>query len=112
MKENIIIKIALTCILAGLPMLYYFSQSVEITSVAIDKIDEVHDSIVEITGFVQAVEKKDGLTIIKLTQKNTIDVVVFDDADFVEGTEVTVKGRIDDYKGKNQIVAEEVHENI
>ena len=107
MNETVLIKIALICVIVGLPALYILADQITVDATTLDKINGLpQGSTVKITGEVVVVEKYGGIS--KITVMDTIEIVVFEDVDVQVGDDIEIYGNLDEYNGKEQIIAEEI----
>ena len=112
MKEKSLLKIALICSLLGLLILYLISDSIEIKEKNIEKITlENKDEFVKLRGIVSNVVDTEKVVIMEITQPQEITVVLFKDKETVniqEGNEVEVIGKVDEYEGSLEIIADKL----
>lgn len=101
------LKLALTCSIAGIFLLCIISENVKLEERTIFEAKQM-DGKVRITGTVENIRHSSGLTILTVSKKESIDVVYFDNTSFVQGDFIDVTGEIDDYNGKKQIIADEI----
>ena len=108
MKEKTLLKIALICTITGIFALLILSDKVELKETRISEAKKMENNVVRITGIVENVAGKGDVTIITVSKKESIDVVVFEKADVQQGDFVEVTGEVQDYNGKKEIVAYEL----
>ena len=110
MKEKTLLKIALICSLVGLLILYLISDSIEIKEKNIEKITlENKDEFVKLRGIVSNVVDTEKVVIMEITQPQEITVVLFKDKETVNiqpGNEIEVIGKVDEYEGTLEIIAD------
>lgn len=111
MKEQTLLKTALIVSLSGLLILYLISGNIEIKEKNIEKITlENKDEFVKLRGIVSKVIDTEKVTIMEITQPQQITVVLFKDENktmpIQEGNEVEVIGKVDEYEGKLEIIAD------
>ena len=111
MKEQTLLKTALIVSLLGLLILYLISGNIEIKEKNIEKITiDNKDEFVKLTGIVNKVIDTEKVTIMEITQPQQITVVLFKDENktmpIQEGNEVEVIGKVDEYEGKLEIIAD------
>ena len=110
MKEKTLLKIALICSLLGLLILYLISDNIEIKEKNIEKITlENKDEFVKLRGIVSNVVDTEKVVIMEITQPQEITVVLFKDKETVniqQGNEVEVIGKVDEYEGSLEIIAD------
>lgn len=96
MKEKTLLIIAVICVLAGIPIVYFASQN----------IFEDEFSSLKLEGIVDEVRIKDEVTIVKVEAR--IPVVMFEKVELEKGSSVAFKGRLSEYKNNLEFIAEEV----
>jgi len=111
MQEKTLLKTALIISLLGLLILYLISGNIEIKEKNIEKITlENKDEFVKLTGIVSRVVDTEKVTIMEITQPQQITVVLFKDENksmqIQEGNEVEIFGKVDEYEGKLEIIAD------
>ena len=108
MKEKTLFKIAIIGILVGLPLLFYYSENINITQKDISKItSEDIDKDVKVSGIINKVVNIGNLTILEITHPETITVLVFEQNLCVkENDRIDAFGKIDEYNGKPEIIAD------
>ena len=111
MKEKTLLKVALICSLLGLLILYLISSNIEIKEKNIEKITIGNkDEFVKLNGIVNNVVDTEKVTIIKILQPQEITVVLFKNENktmpIQQGNEVEVIGKVDEYEGKMEIIAD------
>ena len=113
MKEKTLLKIALSCSIVGLVVLFFISDSISVDQVAIGKIeDEDIGKIVKITGMIIRVSNTEKVMFIEVGEEKVekVDVVLFKDKDFdlSPGDYVEIVGEIEEYKGKKEVIANKI----
>ncbi len=108
MKEKTLLKIALVASCIGLLLLFIFSKNIEVNEATIDKIDGMQDEEVRIQGVVERVSNREKVTFIEITQEVTTTIVVFDNISIETGEKIEVIGKVDEYNGESEILAERI----
>ena len=111
MKEKTVLKIALISSLVGLLVLYLISDNITIEEKNIEKITlDNKDEFVKVRGLVNKVVDTEKVTIIEIMQPNEITVVLFKNENkatlIQEGNEVEIIGKVDEYEGELEIIAQ------
>jgi len=111
MQEKTLLKIALIVTLLGLLILYLISDNIEIKEKNIEKITlENKDEFVKLRGIVSKVIDTEKVTIMEITQPQEITVVLFKNENktmpIQKGNEVEIFGKVDEYEGKLEIIAD------
>jgi hypothetical protein len=109
MDESFLLKLALATsaigICALLVMLRF--ENIEASSIGSAKL-ESEDTTVKISGVVSRVSPSGNLTVITLRREESVEVVAFGSFNLSKGAEVSVEGRVRDYKGRKEILAEKI----
>ena len=113
MKEQTLLKIALITSLLGLLILYLISGNIELKEKNIEKITiENKDEFVKLSGIVSNLVNSEKVMILEITQPQEITVVLFKNKNNTfninKGNEVEIFGKVDEYNGKMEIIAERV----
>ena len=110
MKENTLLKIALICSLVGLAVLYFISSKIEIKDYRPNLLNKNIGEDVKLQGTVTKVTGKNDVVFIEVSQKNTINVVAFtkDNFQLKYGDNIEVIGKVQEYNGKNEIIAQKI----
>ncbi len=111
MKEKTLLKVALICSLLGLLILYVISGNIEISEKNIEKITlENKDEFVKIKGTVSNIVDTEKVAIMEILQPQEITVVLFKDENksinVCQGNEIEVIGKVDEYEGSLEIIAD------
>lgn len=113
MDESILLRIALLCGVAGVIGLYFVSENTGIDEVSINKINnEDVGSAVMVRGAVQKVADFEKTMIIDVSDEygKTVSVLLFKDGKIRidKGSIVEITGKVENYKGKIELIGEEV----
>ena len=113
MKEINLFKIALSCSILGLILLFFISEQIEIDETAIDKIDETDiGESVKIIGKIETINDVGNLVFIDINQEKieSVSVMLFKDSDIIlkKGDYVEIIGDIDEYEGKKEVIANRI----
>lgn len=104
---------ALVCALVGVTVLYFTSSNIEISEKTIDKINKEHiGEDVKLIGRISSIFETENVYFVKLTQPNTMDVLVFKNKEqnlsLVKGDYVEIIGKIDEYEGKIEVIGHRI----
>jgi len=122
MDEKLLQKLSLICTILGIIMIFIVSRTIYSGEVSLSEVtDELVDSEVRVTGMMTGVEDKGSLWIFNLENEGEEAKVVYfkgggsyinkaeyGEDDFVEGREVEIRGRVQEWNGMIEIVAEEI----
>ena len=111
MKESTLLKVALACSLAGLALLYIVSSNIEFKDYEPIKLDSSLGEDVKLLGTITKITQKDDVAIIEVEHQNVITIILFtDDKNLIlaKGDNVEVLGQVQEYKGKNEIIAQKL----
>ncbi len=111
MEDDTLLKIALACSVIGISALYIYSTGMSIPEHDIGSLGEdMLGNTITVSGRISGISDREGLRIIDITRDETIPVIVFSDIDMdiSEGDFVTVTGELDEYNGRNEIIADNI----
>lgn len=112
MKENFLLKISLIGSLVGVIILFFISEQIKVDDTSIDRLDELDvDSAVKVKGIITRISESDKIAVLQLTQPKSASVIVFKEGNltgFRQGDLVSVDGRMQEYQGSFQIIANEI----
>ena len=111
MKENTILKIALICSLVGLAALYFTSTKIELKDYKPGELVKNAGDDVKLQGTIGKITGKGNVVFIEVSQINPVNVVIFtQDADLKlsEGDNVEIIGKVQEYNGKEEIIAQKI----
>jgi len=111
MKETTLLKIALICSLAGLFILYLISTKIQIRDYMPNKLNENIGDDIKLQGTVTKITDKGSVVFVEVNQQSPVTVVLFaDDKNFKlnNGDSIEVIGEVQEYNGKNEIIAQKI----
>ncbi|MBI2101372.1 hypothetical protein HYT53_02070 [Candidatus Woesearchaeota archaeon] len=111
MKEATLLKIALICSLVGLVALYFISTKIEIKDYKPNILNKNVGDDVKLNGVVTKITDSGSAVFIDVNQQNPVTVVLFTDDDKLklhDGDNVEVIGEVQEYKGRNEIIAQKI----
>ena len=111
MKESTLLKIALICSLVGLVALYFISTIIEIKDYKPNILNKNVGDDVKLNGVVTKITDRGSVVFIEVNQQNPVNVVLFTDDDNLKlksGDSIEVTGEVQEYKGKNEIIAQKI----
>ena len=111
MKETTLLKIALICSLAGLFALYFISTKIEVKYYRPSILNKNIGDDVKLNGIVAKISDRGNVIFIEVNQQNPVTVVLFADNKNLElnnGDNIEVIGEVQEYKGKNEIIAQKI----
>ncbi|MBS3100606.1 hypothetical protein J4204_00560 [Candidatus Woesearchaeota archaeon] len=111
MKESTLLKIALICSLVGLVALYFISTKIEIKDYKPNILNKNVGDDVKLNGVVTKITDRGSVVFIEVNQQNPVNVVLFTDDDNLKlksGDSIEVTGEVQEYKGKNEIIAQKI----
>jgi len=108
MREKLLYKLALICVVVGIVGLLFLSSKVETDKIDISRITLADvENDVKIEGRAAAVRNYAGVSMIDVVQEEKIKVVMFvDNVTLPEGAFIEVYGKVEEYKGKPEIIAD------
>jgi DNA/RNA endonuclease YhcR with UshA esterase domain len=113
MNDKTILKIALIVSLTGLFALYYLNDNFELNEKNVDRITiDNKDEFVKLIGTTRKVIDVGNVIILDVEQSSQIKVVLFKEEDVKvtinEGDFIEIFGKVDEYEGQMEIIAERV----
>lgn len=109
MKDSLLLKIALVTSIIGLGFLVLILTTTGLQEIDISEAKELEeDQAVKIIGTVERITVKEGFSIINLRKEEEITVIMFDKVNLSKGQRIEVSGKIEEYKGEKEIIAEKV----
>ena len=111
MKETTLLKIALICSLAGLITLYFISTKIEIKDYKPNILNRNVGDDVSLKGTVTKINDKGNVVFVDVSQQNSVSVVLFTDnnnLNLKNGDNVEVIGKVQEYNGKNEVIAQKI----
>ena len=111
MKETTLLKIALACSLVGLVALYFISTRIDVKDYKPSILNKNIGDDVKLKGTVAKISDAGSVVFIEVNQQNPVTVVLFTDDDSLklqDGDSVEVIGEVQEYKGKNEIIAQKI----
>ena len=106
-----LLKLALIWSIVGIFILLCVAVLTEPPEVKISELGQYLDKMVVVSGFVQDATYKEKVSFIDLSDgTDWITVVVFDKMEkrIYEGDQISVRGKVSLYKGKLEIIADEI----
>lgn len=113
MKEVTLLKIALTCSVFGIVLLFLISDRISVQEIDISKIEEEGiGKDVKVIGKVGRVTDTGKMMFLEVEQEKVeqVTIILFKPGDITlfEGEYVEIVGEVEDYKGKREIIANKV----
>lgn len=111
MKETTLLKIALICSLAGLTILYIISTKIEVKDYKPSILNKNVGDDVKLKGTVTKITDRGNVVFIEVNQQNPVTIVLFTNGDNLKLKNddfIEVIGQVQEYKGKNEIIAQKV----
>ena len=111
MKETLLLKIALICSLVGLVALFFISQRIELKDYKPDFLNKNVGDSVKLSGKISKITSGNNVVFIELSQQVPVSVVVFTDNDFTNLNKddfVEIEGKVQEYNGKEEIIADKI----
>jgi DNA/RNA endonuclease YhcR with UshA esterase domain len=108
-KDSTLLKTSLICSILGIIILYFLSANIEIEEMNISKINTIKlGADVKLTGEIKQIKQLEKLTIIDVKKDCVVPVLLFDNITLNVGDKIKVTGKLDEYKGKKEIIAETI----
>ena len=111
MKETTLLKIALICSLLGLAILYFISAKIDVKEYKPSQLNENIGDDVKLIGTIAKISQNDDVAFLEINYQNPVIVVLFTDNKNlslkVDDT-IEVIGEVQEYKGKNEVIAQKI----
>ena len=111
MKETTLLKIALACSLVGLVLLYFISIKIEVKNYNPNILNKNIGDDVRLEGAVAKVTDRGNVIFIEVNQQSPVTVVLFTEENNLKlnnGDNVEIIGKVQEYNGKNEIIAQKI----
>ena len=111
MKETTLLKIALICSLIGLFALYVISTKIETKKYNPNQLNKNIGEDAMVTGRITKITDKGSVVFIEIYQQSPVNIVLFTDQNNLKlnaGDNIEVIGKIQEYNGKDEIVAQKI----
>ncbi len=109
MHDSILLRIALIISIIGLILLVIILKTFGVQEINISEAKELEeDENIKIIGVVERVTSKQGFSIIEVSKKETIKIIVFDKINLSQGESIEIIGRTQNYNGEKEIIAEKI----
>ena len=106
--EKLLFKTALFVSIAGLILLFVFSSAAEIKEIKISEISRENlEEKIKTKGTVTEFIQKKNVNFIEI-DNSSLQVVYFDEIELKKGDSIEVIGQVKLYKGKLEVVADEI----
>jgi len=108
-KDKIIFKTALTFAIIGILILFVIVENTTIDEKQINNITENDlEKTVRISGEITKIKQTKAATFLEVSQKNSIDIVIFEVKNFSVGKKVEILGKVDKSDNNYQIIANKI----
>ena len=111
MKETTLLKIALACSLLGLVILYFISAKIDVKDYKPSQLNENIGDDVKLIGTITKISKNDNVAFLEVNYQSPVIVVLFTDDKNLSlkvNDSIEVFGEVQEYKGKNEIIAQKI----
>ena len=110
MKETTLLKIALICSLVGLLVLYFISTKIDVKEYKTNKLNENIGEDVKLVGTIKKISQSENVAFIEVDYSNPVTIVAFgnNDLKLKNNDTIEVIGEVQEYKGKNEIIAQKI----
>lgn len=111
MKETTLLKIALICSLAGLIILYFISIKINVKDYEAGILNKNIGDDVKLTGTITKISPREDVVFIEVSHVTQINVVFFKEnanLNLKSGDKIEVIGEVQEYRGKNEVIAQKI----
>ena len=111
MKETTLLKIALVCSLLGLVILYFISAKIDVKEYKPNQLNENVGDDVKLIGTIAKISQNDNVAFLEVNYQSPVTVVLFTNDKNLSlkiNDSIEVIGEVQEYEGKNEIIANKV----
>ena len=109
MKETTLLKIAVICSLVGLIVLYFISAKIEIGDYKPSLLNKNIGEYVQLKGTITKISQRENVAFVEVNQENAVTIVLFTGSnDLKEGNLVEIFGKVQEYNGKEEVIADKI----
>ncbi len=111
MKETTLLKTALICSLIGLIILYFISAKIDVKDYKPNQLNENVGDDVKLTGTIIKISQNGNVAFLEVNYQSPVTIVLFTDDKNLSlkvDDSIEVIGEVQEYKGKNEIIAQKV----
>lgn len=110
MRENELLRVALIISFIGLLFLYFISGNIEIKTKTSERINNAETGQeVIVKGIVSSIRTSEKASFVNIETIDEENIVVFENIKGIkQGDYIEVVGKIDEYNGKQEIIAEKI----
>ncbi|MBI2124628.1 OB-fold nucleic acid binding domain-containing protein [Candidatus Pacearchaeota archaeon] len=110
MKETTLLKTALICSLLGLVILYFISAKIDVKDYNAGILNKNIGDDVKLTGKITKISQSENVAFLEVSYESPITIVLFTDKNVsLEANDsIEIIGEVQEYKGKNEIIAQKV----
>jgi uncharacterized protein YdeI (BOF family) len=110
MKESTLLKIALICSIVGLTALFFISLKMDYKDYTPSVLLKNAGESVKLSGVVSKFSQAENAAFIEINFEIPVTVVVFADENLTinAGDKIEVFGKVEDYMGKEEIIAQKI----
>ncbi len=105
MEDSLLVKISLLISIIGLISIFLIINFSITKLTLIPNIDDSSKSYIRTYGIVESIKVHDKITLVTISSKNLIDILIFDNISLNVGDSIFVEGQLKEFKGKNEIIA-------
>jgi len=109
MREKTLLKTALICALAGIALLWFISQDMQLQETQINSLDAKDaGKDIRLKGIVNRVTNMEKIMLVEMMQPYTVTVLLFKEnkeTSLKPGDYIEASGRIEEYHNKPELIA-------
>ncbi|MBI5389554.1 hypothetical protein HZB01_04200 [Candidatus Woesearchaeota archaeon] len=111
MNEGHLFKIALGCAVAGICILYILAGMLpkDINTQPLSLLEE--DQEITVQGIITNISVTNNVTRLIVQRLELVPIISFDRVDAKEGDAILIKGKVQSYREKKEIIAEKTYTN-
>lgn len=109
MNESLLLKAAMITAVLGIIAIALIAKLTDIKEISLGDAKQAdEDAMVKVTGTVERVSSKEGFSIISIRKEESMTVVLFDSINLSKEQKVEVTGKVQEYEGEKELVAEKI----
>lgn len=111
MEDRTLLVIALFSCLFGIAALFTISQLYGVEELSLQRIDSIPaEETIQIRGTILRVEERGNAQILTISRQESVEVVLFSGTEVPvnTGDNVRVVGKVEEYQGRKEIIADSV----
>lgn len=107
--DKLLLKLSISAAIIGIFILYIILITTELPRISMQNIEHTKDKTqIQTAGLIQKITHINNITILQVQDTCYIEVVFYETIHIPTNTHANIAGEISTYKGKKQIIGEEI----